>query len=1851
MKNDKKNSFSFLVIILLCVSILGVLVFPSFSDRKEKEVVSGQKKYRSLVETANSGNWEISQVFKNTNNVLLSGLNKAYITSTSDDISENSVTIINTISLEKGSNIAKIDYGSFIYSIDISSLIKDGFNYDINMDDNCLEIYDVGGNLVADIKMGDVASDDYVWGNGLDASEYDLLWYYEDGLFIYSGKDIYPNDEFTKTFELTYELDYNTYKNVSMEIVTSLSFDADRIVDSEDSTVQMSFGDGQTSDPVVLENVVQNDSEVSKTWNNAWGTDPNEDYLYVLYDLEFDLTMDDDYDTLASLSLGDGVLMAYGDGTNYVVGGESSYINSTYSSLVNGHNHRTYVVGYEKPSSAGMITKEFSVDLIATGVYSETVDWTVNYDYQEEAVYPTANANEIDLEINNDNYGFGVINKLNDGKDVNFVYSVESVADTINNSYDGTLLKGFNNWYASNYGEDDYTAGLEFGNVYLSDTFGAGGTESKLGSGDYLISASEVMDDKEYDYALDSTNVIYYLTNANISDYGNKKVYVKTGTDNNWTLVGTYKKDSNGDIDYDPVDSTTSYSAGKILLPNNTVQVKVEYTGKRAAVYVGYKVYVTLLHSNNVKDIVNNNDNTYIKTTAESKDDTKSDYHKLTELSYTSALLVNNTGSTLNGDTNVITYRADFSKRISYQSGESELVREVLSEEQEGDFYFLLPQGAVLDAVTSVNGYGSVTVDKTVTQIENYNNTNRTLVKVQLVNGTGNYSDSDNKISTGYRVNITINYSQVANRDYGNTLYLDTMYVSGGELSDGYTSASELANGVLTSTEAKTTLGTIETRAGKNKLFKGNTVVITAVTVTSGQAEARVKTLGMNDYGAEATIKESYPYSYQLEYTYSDPLLNFDHVVFYDALDTAYGSNEYVKGTFDSVDTNYLVNNLGIRPTIYYSTKATINLDTDTDLTNENVWSVDLPSDKTKVTAVAVDLGSYTFSGQDRKIPMVYINMIGSNNYTKENVYAYNNVLVKYNDLYSGTTKTSTSTTTRVKLEKAQIDLDLNVKQDINGGALVSGTESSPARVESNYGYLYTLTNRDTVNDYHNISITSVISDGITIDSNNISYYDVIANNKLISEDNMVSYSYDALNKSITLNVSELDKNSSINIWIPVNVNMETLTSDDALITNSAMISRLEGTAYRGDTLNTYNTVAIPQVEGSKFIKNGGVFVTTDQEALKVSRGGSYTYMVKVSNNSDVVATNITVVDNIPNGLNVNTSSIDNGGVYSNNTVTWNVASLGARESIELTYNASIPTNIANNTRYSSSAHVTVVNPFNTANNIYDEDTNTIVVVYSSAADIVVNNKVSGVIVNNDKVFNYSVTLNGHNYDAGQYSITDSSNNEITKITIDSTGRGSANIELTNGNKFTVRNLPGDVSYVIAINNESGYTTLEDNNVLTESGNASYLTGTTSDGSVDTYTFNNTYYAEGYYYPVAKMTYDGTYSAGDFMFKVNGTDYFSNANNDANDEIHFSQIKYVNKVGTYEYTVSQLDLGNTNIIYDDNVYKMYVSVTDNGDGTLNTLATYRDKYNNEVDEIIFENKEIPVGLLIRNKYVGDYVQEGKTFDYEIEVTNSVDGSYDILNNNSEKVGTFEVQNGTGTYEVSLGDSQYILIKNLPENSDYVVKMKLQDYYESNTTGGSETNGDLVVTGTMGMTTSEVVYENSYSTSANYKPVVNVILNEKELQDSEFVFKIVDVSETANGYTDSANNNVDGVIEFNNISFNRPGTYKYEIRQVKGTSDKIYYDESPVLLTLVLTDNGDNTMSVDASYTFVEGRSAFVNTYVPNGVNYNPNTGSEGTSGIGNPNTIDYVAGIIIILLVAIAGIITVRVLKYRKYAN
>ena len=91
-------------------------------------------------------------------------------------------------------------------------------------------------------------------------------------------------------------------------------------------------------------------------------------------------------------------------------------------------------------------------------------------------------------------------------------------------------------------------------------------------------------------------------------------------------------------------------------------------------------------------------------------------------------------------------------------------------------------------------------------------------------------------------------------------------------------------------------------------------------------------------------------------------------------------------------------------------------------------------------------------------------------------------------------------------------------------------------------------------------------------------------------------------------------------------------------------------------------------------------------------------------------------------------------------------------------------------------------------------------------------------------------------------------------------------------------------------------------------------------------------------------------TAGEFTFQLKDADgnVVSTATNAADGTIIFNPITFT-EVGTYTYTVSEVNSGADNITYDDSVYTVTATVTDNGDGTKSVVWSY------EGGSIVFKN--------------------------------------------------------------------------------------------------------------------------------------------------------------------------------------------------------------------------------------------------------------------------------------------------------
>ena len=124
----------------------------------------------------------------------------------------------------------------------------------------------------------------------------------------------------------------------------------------------------------------------------------------------------------------------------------------------------------------------------------------------------------------------------------------------------------------------------------------------------------------------------------------------------------------------------------------------------------------------------------------------------------------------------------------------------------------------------------------------------------------------------------------------------------------------------------------------------------------------------------------------------------------------------------------------------------------------------------------------------------------------------------------------------------------------------------------------------------------------------------------------------------------------------------------------------------------------------------------------------------------------------------------------------------------------------------------------------------------------------------------------------------------------------------------------------------------------------------------DAAVFKNAYTAKGTTVIIgATKTLEGrTLAAGEFTFKLTGADGRTyEAKNAADGRIEFPAIDF-DKVGTYDFTLVEMNDGQTGITYDDRSYKVTVVVTDDGKGNLGCECDLAERNASDVQEHVHE---------------------------------------------------------------------------------------------------------------------------------------------------------------------------------------------------------------------------------------------------------------------------------------------------------
>jgi len=107
-------------------------------------------------------------------------------------------------------------------------------------------------------------------------------------------------------------------------------------------------------------------------------------------------------------------------------------------------------------------------------------------------------------------------------------------------------------------------------------------------------------------------------------------------------------------------------------------------------------------------------------------------------------------------------------------------------------------------------------------------------------------------------------------------------------------------------------------------------------------------------------------------------------------------------------------------------------------------------------------------------------------------------------------------------------------------------------------------------------------------------------------------------------------------------------------------------------------------------------------------------------------------------------------------------------------------------------------------------------------------------------------------------------------------------------------------------------------------------------------TFQNSYKAEPANVTIeaVKKLEGGTLKEGQFTFQIKDKDgkAVAEVKNKEDGAIRFENLAFDSE-GTYEYTISEVNDKQTGVTYDENVYKLTVSVTDDGSGVLSAKVS------------------------------------------------------------------------------------------------------------------------------------------------------------------------------------------------------------------------------------------------------------------------------------------------------------------------
>lgn len=350
---------------------------------------------------------------------------------------------------------------------------------------------------------------------------------------------------------------------------------------------------------------------------------------------------------------------------------------------------------------------------------------------------------------------------------------------------------------------------------------------------------------------------------------------------------------------------------------------------------------------------------------------------------------------------------------------------------------------------------------------------------------------------------------------------------------------------------------------------------------------------------------------------------------------------------------------------------------------------------------------------------------------------------------------------------------------------------------------------------------------------------------------------------------------------------------------------------------------------------------------------------------------------------------------------------------------------------------------------------------------------------------------------------------------------------------------------------------------------------------------------------VTKVLTGRDLKAGEFSFElreIKGEDskLIETVKNDASGKVTFSPIKYT-EIGQHTYTLREVKGNAGGITYDETVYTIVTTISDNKKGQL--VATHELQGAEDVKNIEFKNAYnlTPKSSSVTDQIIAKKVLDGrdlKAGEFRFELvegnnvvatgTNNADGKIvmDPVAYAAAGEHTYmlrETKAGATENGITYSTAEYTIVTIVKDNGDGTlsVEHKLQN-------------------------AEKAIFENTYTVTPKSFSVTDQItatkyLTGRDLKEGEFSFELVE----GNDVVATGKNDARGKITMSPIEYTAAGKHAYTLREVQGDAGNgITYDGKTYTIETTITDKGDGTLEAKHALKG-DDEAKFNNSYKPN----------------------------------------------------